>query len=173
MDPPQTKRRVWKLYLRLQIWLFSISMLNFGGGGIQKSAPSCFFCNEHITYGMKIHEPLLLVIGITCRFIPSCSSCSQRKWLKMASPGVARIGLALLIRWSLQKKLTMHPHSAVVHMLAPSPHSTENNLRHQHQRAFQTPKLVVCAAPCSRRKPDRPESPELRPSWTTSYTTEN
>lgn len=108
MDPPQTKRRVWKLYLRLQIWLFSISMLNFGGV-YPKFRSKFFCCNEHITYGMKIHEPLLLVIGITCRFIPSCSSCSQRKWLKMASPGLARIGLALLIRRSLQKKTNNAP----------------------------------------------------------------
>ena len=78
-------------------------------GGVSKIPLQVVFCNEHITYGMKIHEPLLLVIGITCRFIPSCSSCSQRKWLKMASPGVARIGLALLIRRSLQKKTNNAP----------------------------------------------------------------
>ena len=106
--PPKKKRRVWKLYLRLQIWLFSISMLNFGWV-YPKFRSKLFFCNEHITYGMKIHEPLLLVIGITCRFIPSCSSCSQRKWLKMASPDVARVGLALLIRRSLQKKTNNAP----------------------------------------------------------------
>lgn len=101
---PKKKRRVWKLYLRLQMFGCFRYLCWISGGCIQNSAPSCFFCNEHITYGMKIHEPLLLVIGITCRFIPSCSSCSQRKWLKMASPDVARIGLALLIWWSLQKK---------------------------------------------------------------------
>lgn len=106
--PPQKKKGLETVSPASNVWLFSISMLNFGGV-YPKFRSKFFCCNEHITYGMKIHEPLLLVIGITCRFIPSCSSCSQRKWLKMASPGLARIGLALLIRRSLQKKTNNAP----------------------------------------------------------------